>query len=119
MLAIIDDAGTYASLFVCLRRSLEEFTLPSKPDLAIRSANAKKVALAILKRRQARIFPVESPGGRGVFLLVAVEVSDVECEAVRALMRAEKITRQNVREMLENTSPEHVLKYLSLRRIIE
>jgi hypothetical protein len=119
MLVILDDAGTYASLSVCLRRSLEGLSLPSKPDLAIRNVNAKRIALAVLKRCQARIFPVESPGGKGVFLLVAVEVSNVECEAVRSLVRAKKITKHDVRKMLENTSPEHVLKYLSLRRLVE
>jgi len=117
MFVIMDDAGRYTSLNVWLRRSVEQFT-PQKLELKIRGVDVKRVALVFLQKFPTRILQVESPGGKGVWLFVAVEVSEVECEAIRALAKAEKLTRRDAEKLVEEPTAEHVLKHLALRKIV-
>ncbi len=119
MFAILDDAGKYTSLHIWFRRSLEEFNSSQKPDFSIQNVNPKRVVLAIMQRNSMRILPVESPGGKGVWMFVAVEASEIELEAVRALSKTTKLTHKDARELIESPIPERILKHLSLRKILE
>jgi len=117
MFAILDDAGRYISLNIWFRRSLKEFQL-SKPELTVQGVNMKRVALAILQRHPARIFPVESQGKRGIWLFIAVKVSEIECEAIRALGKTAKMTHGDAEKLIANPLPKHVLNHLSLKRLV-
>jgi len=117
MFVVLDDAGRYSSLNVWLRRSVENFK-PPEPDLKIQGVNAKRVTLALLKPFPARILPVESPSGKGVWLFLAVEVSEIECEAVKALSKAD-LTRKEAEELIMEPAAESVLKHLSLKGLVK
>jgi len=116
MFVILDDAGRYSMLNVWLQTSLENFK-PPEPNLKIEGVNAKRVTLALLQHFPARILPVESPGGKGVWLFLAVEVSEKECEAVRALSKADLI-RKKAEEMIKEPTADHLLNWLALKKIV-
>jgi len=116
MFVILDDAGRYSSLNIWLQRSLENFK-PGEPDLKIQKVNAKRVTLALLQSSPARILPVESPGGKGIWPFLAVEVSEREREAVRALSKAD-LTRKEAEELSREPTTDHLLNCLALKKIV-
>ncbi|MEM3040499.1 MAG: hypothetical protein QXG97_00560 [Nitrososphaerota archaeon] len=116
MFVILDDAGRYSSLNVWLRSSLEDFK-PPEPNLKIQGVNAKRITLALLQPFPARILPVESPGGKGVWLFLAVEVSNKEFEAVRALSKTD-LTRRESEELSREPTAKHALKRLAVKKIV-
>ncbi|MEM3104635.1 MAG: hypothetical protein QXD69_03920 [Candidatus Bathyarchaeia archaeon] len=83
------------------------------PDLTISLSNAKKVALAMLKPHQAKVFAVEE--GRKVRFLAAVKVRESTLKALKALSTAERITGRKAIKLLKKPTPRTILKALSGR----
>lgn len=111
MIALIEDSRR--GLKVWIRRSIRKLEINHDfPDLAIGSANAKKVALAMLRHYPAKVLANER--GSKTSLIVAVKVRASTIEALKALTRAERITSAKVKELLEKPTPRNVLKNLSI-----
>lgn len=106
---ILEDAGG-ASLNVWMGRSLRGLTFDEHPpDLAIKGVNAKRVALAMLRRYQAKVFP----GGKSARLMAAVKVRRSTCDALRLLSAAGHITAAEARRMMDNPAPRLIIRRLS------
>ena len=106
---VLEDAGG-ASLNVWIRRSLRSLTFDEHPpDFAIKGVNAKRVALAMLRRYPAKVFP----GGRPARFMVAVKVRCSTCDALRLLSTAGHITAAEARRMMENPAPRLIIRRLS------
>jgi hypothetical protein len=106
---VLEDAGS-ASLNVWIRRSLRCLTFDgSPPDFTIKGVNAKRVALAMLRRYPAKVFP----GQRSARLMVAVKVRRLTCDALKLLSTAENITAAEAKRMMGNPAPRLVIKRLS------
>jgi hypothetical protein len=106
-LVILEDAGS-TSLNVWVRRSLRSLRLEEPPDFTIKGVNAKKVALAMLKRYPAKVFPCEKSSR----LLVAVKVRRSTCDALKLLSMAEHVTSAEAKRMMENPAPRLVIRRL-------
>ena len=106
--AILEDAGS-ASLNVWVRRSLRGLTLDGDPpDFTIKGVNAKRVALAMLRRCPAKVFPDK----KSARLVVAVKVRRSTCDALKLLSAAGHITAAEAKIMMENPAPRLVIKRL-------
>jgi hypothetical protein len=106
---ILEDAGR-ASLNVWIRRSLRGLTFDgSPPDFTIEGVNAKRVALAMLRRYPAKVLL----GQRSARLMVAVKVRRSTCDALKLLSTAENITAAEAKRMMENPAPRLVIRRLS------
>jgi hypothetical protein len=106
---VLEDAGS-ASLNVWIRRSLRGLTFDgSPPDFTIKGVNAKRVALAMLRRYPAKVFL----GQKSARLMVAVKVRRSTCDALKLLSMAENITSAEARRMMENPAPRLVIRRLS------
>jgi hypothetical protein len=106
---ILEDAGS-ASLNVWIRRSLRGLTFDGNPpDFTIKGANAKRVALAMLRRYLAKVFL----GQKSARLMVAVKVRRSTCDALKLLSRAENITSAEAERMMENPAPRLLIRRLS------
>jgi hypothetical protein len=105
---ILEDAGS-ASLNVWIRRSLRGLTFDGDPqDFTIKGVNAKRVALAMLRRYPAKVFP-----GGSARLMVAVKVRRSTCDALKLLSTAGHITAAEAGGMMENPAPRLVIRRLS------
>ena len=77
---IEDDGGT------CLNLNLDE----EAADFRIEGLNAKRVALAMLRKYPAKVLYVES--GRRVRLIAAVKARKSACKVLEMLSKVERIT---------------------------
>jgi hypothetical protein len=109
--AILEEAGN-TSLNIWIRKSLRSLKLEGNPpDFTIGSLNAKRVAVAMLKRYPAKVFPGESQ--KSTRLLVAVKVRRSTCDALKLLSVAGRITASEARRMMENPAPRLLIRRLS------
>ena len=106
---ILEDAGS-ASLNVWIRGSLRGLTFDGNPaDFTIKGVNAKRVALAMLRRYPAKVF-LDQKSAR---LMVAVKVRRSTCDGLKLLSMAENITAAEARRMMENPAPRLLIRRLS------
>jgi hypothetical protein len=73
------------------------------------SVNAKRVALAMLRRYPAKVFPSQ----KSARLLVAVKVRRSTCDALKLLSMAGHLTAGEAGRMMENPAPRLLIKRLS------
>lgn len=110
MFAILEDDGS-TCLKVWVGKSLRSVNINvNAPDIRVENSNAKKVALAMLRRYPAKVLYIEHQ--RGARLLVAVKVRKSTCKALKVLSIAEGITAKEAKEMMENPAPRLILKIL-------
>jgi hypothetical protein len=106
---ILEDAGN-ASLNVWLRRPLRGLMLEEDPpDFTIKGVNAKRGALAMMRRYPAKVFP----GQKSARLRIAVKVRRSTCDALKLLSTAEHITAAEAKRMMENPAPRLLIRRLN------
>jgi len=107
---ILEDAGS-TSLNIWIRRSLRSLRFDGNyPDFTIESVNAKRVALAMLKRYPAKVFL--GGGRRSARLMVAVKVQRSTCNALKLLSAAGRITAAEAGRLMENPAPRFIIRRL-------
>ncbi|MGD6805818.1 MAG: hypothetical protein ACQCN4_02540 [Candidatus Bathyarchaeia archaeon] len=115
MFAVLDDMGKGVGLHVWLRENTEKVKSVSEPpDFHISNVNQKKALLNFLAPLPANVFPVMQE--RSVWLYVCVRLSEKEAEVVRALVRS-KLTWKDV-AVLEDKSPDEILNYLAVKKLV-
>jgi len=110
MIVILEDDRK--SLKIWVRKSLRNLHINlHAPDILISFSNAKKIALAMLKRYPAKVVAFEE--ARTARLLVAVKVRGSALRALRALSTSEPLKGRKAAELLEKPTPRNILKALS------